>query len=412
MSLPFRRCSYGGCQFVILFAIVTGAAPLSAQPLSEREAIDRALAQGDFRALGESLRDEASAEVDAVRPFADPQAQIMREAVSGSAGDEVEWQALVVQSFDISGRRSSLRRAAQAEASAVDGDISRRRQERIAEVRRAFAGCATAIEEVEVRRGYVERLAEAERIVTARASAGDTAGYDVRRLRVAARGGDAELALAEGEVGAECAALASLTGVENARAGPTSPSATALAEAPTIGPVLETRPDLVAREQRALAASQSLEAARRARLPEIGVGLGIKHVNTDTGSATGPAVSIGFTVPLFDGGGAAVSAARARETARRAELALAERRVEAEIAAASARALAASEAAARARAAREDAARLIPIAETAYQFGEGDVVELVDAYEAARDAELAIIDLTETAALAAVELDLARGEME
>lgn len=405
---PAGTVKTSGC----VAALVSGACAF-AQPMSEPEAIELALEQGDFRALGEAQREEAAAGVDAIRPFANPSVEVSREAVSGSGGDEVEWQAGVRQTFDISGRRSSLRRAAQAEASAVDAEIARARQERIADVRRAYAGCAASIEEAEVRSGHVRRLSEAERVVTARANAGDTAVYDLRRLRVEARAAEAELALAEGEVGAECATLAALTGVDNARA--MSPAASAAAPSrpiATIGPVLEARPDLVAREQRAVAASQSLEAARRARLPEIGVGLGIKHVDTDTGTATGPAVSVGFTIPLFDGGGAAVTAARARQNALRAELALAERQVAAEIAAASARSLAASQAASRALAARDDAARLIPIAETAYQYGEGDVVELVDAYEAARDAELAIIDLAEAAAIAAAELDLATGEIE
>ena len=50
-----------------------------------------------------------------------------------------------------------------------------------------------------------------------------------------------------------------------------------------------------------------------------------------------------------------------------------------------------------------------PLAETAYQAGEIGVVELLDAYEAAREADLSVIALATDAALAAVEYDLAIG---
>lgn len=394
------------CGLTALLMASCFAVPSFAQSISEADAINRALARSDFDALDSAERAEAEARVLGIRRFANPQVQLSRESVSGNAGDETEWQAGVVQTFDISGRRSALRDAARSEAHAIESDIARRRQERIAEVRQAYVSCAASNQAADVRHAYVVRLAEAERVVTARGDAGDTAYYDVRRLRVEARSAEANLALARGELAAECATLSSLTGLEDA-----SPATSTLVAptVPIVGPTIEVRPDLAAREQRILAASQSVRAARRARVPELGVGLGVKHISAGGASATGPTISVGVTVPLFDGGGPAMAAARARENALRAELALAQRRIEADIAAAAARARAASDAVVRALAARDDASRLAPIAETAYQFGEGDVVELVDAYEAARDADLAIIDLTEAAALAAIELDLARG---
>jgi outer membrane protein TolC len=62
-----------------------------------------------------------------------------------------------------------------------------------------------------------------------------------------------------------------------------------------------------------------------------------------------------------------------------------------------------------ASATRNDAERLGATAQTAYEAGEGDVTELVDAYRAAHAAELFIIELTGRANLAVIELDLARG---
>lgn len=405
MSAKFFYRLSGG-QVAIAAALALAAAPAPAAPITEAEAIDRALAQPEFTALGEANRDEAQARVAGIRRFDNPEASVSREQVSGASRSETEWQAGVTQAVDLSGRRSALRAAARAEAGAVDADTARRRQERSAEVRRAFAGCAAAREKVRISSAFVSRLHEAERIVTARTRAGDTAGYDLRRLRVEARTAEAQGQLAAGEVAAECAALSRLSGEPDAR--PAEPIATiALRASPTSAP--ETRPDILAREQRVVAASQQVRAAQRGRLPEIGVGLGYKRVTADEGSAGGPVISLGARIPLFDRGGAAIAEARARQRAREAELGLARREAEAAVAVAEARTGAAIAAARAAQAASGDAARLGPIAEAAYEGGESGVVELVDAYRTARDAELEIIDLLERAARARIDLELAQG---
>ena len=227
----------------------------------------------------------------------------------------------------------------------------------------------------------------------------------MRRLRVEGRDSEARLRLAQGEVAAECAALAQLTGVADAR--PTASLNLLAVRAASAG--TGERPDLLARERRLEAAAQQVRAARRARLPEIGVGLGYKLVTSDEGNASGPVVSVGARLPIFNNGGAAVAEARARERALGAELALARQDVAATVASARARAEAALAAAEAAREARDDASRLGTIAEAAYEGGEGGVVELVDAYRAARDAEISIVELTERAVRAAIELSLAEG---
>lgn len=391
---------------ILATGLLLVSSPLAAQPLTEAQAIERALAQPELSTLGEANRAEAEARVSGIRRFDNPQVSLSRESVSGDGVDETEWEVGVVQPIDISGRRSSLRAAARAEVGAVQADTSRRRQQRIAEVRRAYASCAAAVAKVRVTSAFVERLREAERIVSVRADAGDAAVYDLRRLRVEARAAEAQLALQQGEVRASCATLSSLTGTADAR--PTA-SLTLLAAASSPAAATISRPDLMAREQRLTAASEELRAARRARLPDLALGVGVRQVNSAEGSATGPSVSVGMTVPLWDGGGPAIAQAQARMRAREAELGLARREVDAAVAAARARSEAALEAAQRAEAAAEDAGRLGPIAEAAYQGGEGGVVELVDAYRAARDAQLDIIDHLERAVLARIDLNLAQG---
>ncbi|MFN3727415.1 MAG: TolC family protein [Allosphingosinicella sp.] len=395
-----------GRRLIIAAFLLTTAVSVSAQPLTEAEAIERALVQPELGELGAANRAEAEAAVGAIRRFDNPEATLTRESVSGDERSETEWQIGVTQPIDISGRRSSLRAAAQAEVGAVEADTARRRQERIAQVRNAYVSCAASAEKVRIADAFVERLREAERIVNARANAGDAAVYDLRRLRVEARAAEAEAALQQGEANASCASLASLTGSPNAR--PTA-SLDLIAMRPTT--IMPARPDIVAREQRVSAAEQRVRAAQRGRLPDLNVGVGLKQIEGDEGSTTGPVVSLGMRVPLFDGGGSAVRQAQARLRAEQAELALARREIDATVAAAQARSDAALEAAERAQAAGDDARRLGAIAEAAYQGGEVGIVELVDAFRTARDAEMEIIERLERAVQARVVLELAQGAL-
>lgn len=381
-----------------------------ARPISEVEAIEAALAQADFAALGEAERAAAEARARAIPRFDNPKANISRESVSGSAGRETEWQAGILQPIDISGRRGSLRAAARAEFDAISAEVQRRRQERIAEVREAYTGCAAAAEEAAIAERFASRLKEAERIVTLRTRAGDTSGYDMRRLRVEARSAEAELRLAKGETVAECTALRRLTGMNEA--SPAVPLSSLLPPSPASAGMASARQDLIARQARVTAATAEVRAAQQGRIPEIDLGLGYKRIANEAGSAGGPAVSLGVSIPIFNNGGAAVTEARARQRVREAELALARRAVDASIRVAAARASAATAAAQEARGAADDAARLGTIAEAAYQGGETGVIELVDAYRTARDAELNIVDLTERAVRATITQSLAEGREE
>lgn len=407
MSLLFFRARRCRPSLLLAGAAACFVLPASAQTtLTEAQAIERTLGDSDFAGLGTAEREAARASVDTVSRFDNPELGLSHNRLRGAAGDEDEWEIGVTQPIDLSGRRSALRAALRAEADATDADVDRRRQVRIADVRRAYAACAVAGEQVVLADGFSARLREAERVVTDRTQAGDTAVYDLRRLRVEARAADAEAALAVGEQRAECTALARLTGVADARP---SVRLAAVANPATSAGTVTRRADLTALESRVLAASKTATAARRARLPDLRLGAGYQRREEGGLTSSGPAVTVGVTLPIFNGGGAAVREAEARARARQSELALARRSAEAEIAEAAARAQAATDAARIATQARDDAARLGDIAETSYQSGEIAVAELVDAYRAARDAELSIVELTGRAIRAAIDLDLAQG---
>ncbi|KZY58408.1 hypothetical protein A3736_03425 [Erythrobacter sp. HI0063] len=386
----------------ISIAIALCAMPVAARAqdvVDEDAAIKRALAREGISARDDAARAASAAEIDVIGPRDNPSVELSREG----AGGESEYQLGIVQPIDLNGRRGSLRDAARADGLATEAEIARRRQVLVAEVRQAYVQCAAASAQFDVWQRYSDELAEAERVSTARAEAGDTAVYDVRRVRVERRAAEAQLARARGDIAADCAALASLTGIADPQVE--LEAITRLTSAAQPG----ERADLLADERRIEAAQYRVRAANQARLPQLAVGVGVLRRDDGIDTAYGPVVSAGVTVPLWNSGSAAVRREEARAAALESELLIARRRVEAEQNAAAARLSAAREAAVTAAGAREDAGRLGTIAETAYQAGEIGVVELLDAYEAAREADLSVIALATDAALAAVEYDLAIG---
>lgn len=386
----------------IPIAIVLCAMPVAARAqnvVDENAVIERALAREGISARDDAERAASAAEIDAIGPRDNPSVELSREG----AGGESEYQLGIVQPIDLNGRRGSLRDAARADGLATEAEIARRRQVLVAEVRQAYVQCAAASAQLNVWQRYTDELAEAERVSTARAEAGDTAVYDVRRVRVERRAAEAQLARARGDVAADCAALASLTGIADPQV-----ELEAITRVTSAGEPGE-RADLVADERRIEAAQYRARAADQARLPQLAVGAGVLRRDDGVDTAYGPVVSVGVTVPLWNSGSAAVRREEARAAALESELLIARRRVEAEQNAAAARLAAARDAAVTAAGARDDAGRLGTIAETAYQAGEIGVVELLDAYEAAREADMSVIALATDAALAAVEYDLAIG---
>jgi outer membrane protein, heavy metal efflux system len=390
--LPARRPR----KFSVLFFACTALATHTAHagPLSEAEALARADALTETAALDSATGDAARADAQAVRRFENPELHVARERVSGSLGTETEWSAEVTQPLGINGANGRLRAAAEAEAQAVDADIARRKAVRLSEVRKAYAECGAASERVAILAEQDKRLREVERIISLRERAGDAAGYDLRRVRLEARGVAAQKALADGEVRAACATLSRLTGEADARA--TEPLFALLRPA---RPVLEkgsARSDLEAQRYRVTASQAQADAARRQRLPDLAVGAGYKRLSEGGLSASGPTVSLGIRLPIFSGS-AASRAAEARKRAAEAELAISTSTIAAEREAAFARAEAAYDAALIAARTAEDARRIADIADAAYQGGETDITDLIDGYRAGTEARTNAIDLAERA---------------
>jgi cobalt-zinc-cadmium efflux system outer membrane protein len=401
--LPVRPSRTYSIVFLAFTALTTHS--VFAGPISEAEALARAASVPDAMALDVANRDAATADAQAVRRFENPEIHVSRERVSGSLGTETELTADITQPLGINGVTGRLRAAAQAEAQAVEADITRGRAVRAAEVRKSYAECAASTERLTILIGQDARLREVERIISLRAGVGDAAGYDLRRVRLEARSVSVQKALADGEVRATCATLSRLTSEPDAR-----PREPLFALLQPIRPALEatnSRSDLEAQRYRVSAAEAQAGAARRQRIPDLAVGAGYKRISEGGLSASGATISLAIKLPIFNGNGAS-RAADARKRAAEADLALSSSAIAAEREAAFARAVAAYEAAILAQSSAEDASRVADIADAAYQGGETDITDLIDGYRAAAEAQTAAVEIAERAAKARAEHLLAQ----
>ena len=395
-------------------ALARGAsAETPAAPAIEEGQLVTMLGADDPRAARIAAEVEA-ARADAVaagiRP--DPSLSFEREEVFPDGGLATNYLRLAVP-VEISGRRAARVGAARAlvDAAAAEGEgarfalsIQALRRFRIAAYERA---------RVELLRAERAALVQAVEIVRKRTTAGAASGYHLQRIELELAAYDDRIAAAETQLATARIELGALVGM------PAGADATGSLDLPNDPPALESllgdavheRPEYRAAGARLDGARALSRAAGRAWIPDLTVSGGF--MTQDIGGGTtgsGYTAGLSLSIPVFDRG----QAERARATSER-RAAQADRRVlEREVpAAVRARHQALAQTLARARAVRRDQLarldQLLRSAETGYREGGGNVVELLDAYEAARDTRLRELELRRDARLAELDLWLALG---
>jgi cobalt-zinc-cadmium efflux system outer membrane protein len=145
-------------------------------------------------------------------------------------------------------------------------------------------------------------------------------------------------------------------------------------------------------------------------VPELTLGIGHKTVDDDLGSDSGQMIGAGITIPLFDRGQASQQRASASAAVARNEHLLKLARAGGEVRGLWNEVTDLTGAAWQQHtAASQETTALVKVAEAAYRGGEIGVLELLDAYRAAHDAELKALDMAAAARQAQVELDRLTG---
>jgi outer membrane protein, heavy metal efflux system len=356
--------------------------------------------------------DVAASNVKAARVRPEPRISADREEVFPDAGGVATNYLRIVIPIDLSGRRGKLVDAAEANvrAARARGEIDR--LEIVVAGLRIYRETEYLRLRVALMAAERSALVRAVDIVSKRAKAGEGSGYDQQRLQLELGSYDDAIASATIELRASQRRLATLLGRSDARvdAAGDLPLVTPPALGSLLGGALERRGDYKAATARIAAADAERVAAGRIKVPTLELTAGGMSSDVGTDTAYGYVAGLSLTLPIFDRGGAAKARADAERRAAVADAKLIERRVPEAIRIAhdtwTARAVQAR-AFETTQLARID--QLLRSAETGYREGDGTIVELLDAYRAARESRLRELELRRDASLAELDLWLTLG---
>ena len=385
------------------------AAPVHAQPLTERAAVQLGLEVAAWREWADASMDQARNRTRATGLLDNPEFEFIDESLDlpGGNTDRFYW---LRQPLDLTGRNALTRKSARAAEGITAADVSLVRRQRARAIRASFYRAIKLRGETEAMQTWRERLAELGQAVTERVRAGDASRFD--RLRI-----KREQSLLDGRLAASHAELNSarkrLFGLLESRpralAGHLLPADPPQAAAVLAG--LQSHPEVRRLQAGAEADQLAARAAGREAWPEATLGVGVRRFEDGPISETGGVFSIGVEVPLFDRGRQRRAAAEAGAGAKSAEAAMAIARLETEARALLDELALRRDAALAARAALEgDAGSLPEIAEASYRAGELDVMNLLDAWQTELDLRLQAIELEYAARVAAIELMQLTGE--
>lgn len=334
------------------------------------------------------------------------------KAVRNSSYDSLGAPVIgVTQFLEFSGAPAARRRSAEAEVHATTADRESITRDLEWGVREAFVHLVAAYEREKIRKNVLGDLEHARAIVHSRVDGGLAPRYDASRIDIALEQARAELADAAASIVRARADLDIVVG-PGARELVGMPEYD-LASVPSIPPlppgdVAARRPDVVASNDRARAADQDVSAARRSVFPGLGVRVG-------AGYGQGPGqvdLGVGVVVPLpilERGQGTVVTANARADASRERARALsftAQKQIGAALGELDVRVSALT-------AYREHVAKLNESAraeaEAGYREAKLSVLELVDAYSSLRDARLRLVDMSEAAHVARVDLGRALG---
>jgi cobalt-zinc-cadmium efflux system outer membrane protein len=403
--MQFEHPSFGRMALAAAVAFWLPVAAFAA-PLTEAEALRLGASLPESMNLSRARIAEAEADLAAAGTWSNPSFEFSREKAGASR--ESTWR--LAQPVDISGRRGLRQDAARLRLDATEADVRAWHHERAAELRRAFHDVLRQQSVVGAVAAWMARFEIIGGVVDKLARTGEASGYDRRRLAREQSAGEARAAEARAALERGRARLEALIGralTDEGVAGALLPPLPA--GLPALHARIAQRPDLAALSARAEAAKAENAAANR-NLPEVAVGVGGKRTDDGIASESGAVFSMSIPLPVFDRQQGAQRRTAAQATAASAEHALARRKAEGDLIGLHRQATQLIAAADRyRREAVAPSADLVRIAETAYRAGESSILELLDAYKGALEAEITALDLEWKARETCIELDQLTG---
>lgn len=401
-----------------LLSVVLLALPLAAwaqadpmPALTEAEAVRLGLARTELSDLERGTVEVAEANALAAGLLPNPTLGYSRDRNRGTLGSTEEtWQ--IAQTFDVSGRRGLRREAADRRVDAANAGNTLRRSEIAAEIRHRFHETLFKQETVRATKTWTQRFIRVENLVEKLAKAGEASGYDRRRLTRERQTAQARLSTEQADFDRVSERLAALIGLPGKAAASVTGILPPAAPPPLDEalPRLEQRPDLQVLSRRAEAADLEGRAASRGWVPDVTLGVGPKRTDNGITRENGTLVTFSIPLPVFDRQQAGEKRALAEALKARAEYSLARSRAEGDLRGLHRQVERLTTAASDYRTnAVVGSSELLRIAEAAYQGGESTLLELLDAYRGALEAEITALNLEWKAREARIEYDLLTG---
>ncbi len=382
------------------------------QALTEADAVRLGLDRGSLRDVLVGSTAAAEAEVAAAGLWPNPTLSYERDRVNTDAGRSVEEKWTLSQSVDFSGRRSLRADAAGQRLEAARAGARGRAVEMVGEVRRTFYDNLFLQRRIKAFQAWLDRLSQAETVVSRLARAGESSGYDRRRLSRERVTAEARFAAAQAELERAREKLAAMIGRP-----PGLPLEGELLPPPPL-PLqdvlarLEQQPQMQSLAAHAAALEMERVAAERGWIPEVTLGAGPKRVSEPFATDDGIVIAVSIPLPVFDHGQEASRRLAAEALAARGELGLARARSRGEARGLWQQTQHLREAAVQFRAQSVEASHeLARVAEAAYRAGEGGVLDLLDAYRTLMEAQAEALGMELTARLSGIELDRVIGEI-
>lgn len=382
----------------------------TAPPVTEAQTVEKVLQQASVQNWIKGSIDEAQSDIEELSHWDNPTLSYALDAPHLRDQNATEQSYMIKQSVDLSGRRELQKSAAIMRLQSVAATTQSRLAFFKAETRLRFFDVLHQHLRLQAINAWTQRLAELERIIRERTSAGDVSGYDLKRLL-------REYASATTQQQAEQAALRrsweqlnALWENNDAADSEAGISGELLPATPAnldrLLSELAQNPALQSLAQQKSAIELDAEAAERWKIPKFNLGVGAKTFDATNYSDTALLVNVDVPLPLWSQNNAERMRYQAQAQKADSEYRLAHQKTYGEIRglwqelAGLLQAVQIFE-----QQGQVVSDELIDIASISYQAGEIGVFELLDAYRERQTYELDRLELMHKARNASIELD-------
>lgn len=405
---------YYGSHALFIVSFFLAPAGQATTPLTEAYIIEKVIQQSSVQDWIEGSINEAQSNITAVSHWENPTFIYSLDLPGNRNQNAFENSYMLFQRVDLSGRRGLQQSAAKLTLQSVEASAQSRLALFKAETRQRFFDVLHQQQRLKVMSTWTGRLAEQQKIIAKRESAGDVSGYDLRRLRreyvsavtrqqteksLLQQGWERLIALWENPE-----AIDLTIDLKQGVSGDLLPATPA--PLPQLLARLDQNPVLRSLAQQKSAFDLKTAAAARWKIPKFNLGIGAKTFDAPTYSDTGLLVAVEVPLPLWSQNNAERARFRAQTQQADSEYRLAYQKTQGEI-----RALwqeltsLLQTVKIFKQQGRSLSDELIDIARLSYRGGEIGVLELLDAYREHRSFELELLGLAHKARKARIELD-------